>query len=269
MVEQSTPALVEITGTAHHVCHAVAVDEHRVKFKPAFFSQDIKTVIKKSQTTSTEDKHIETTVKETERAYRKRRHQRSLVPGNHGDVGGGWPAIPTGLKIWRLWNCIFGGTKVDNLHESLQDDDLQMSDIALEWMIREVDIVGFLCGISLKLYLAFLSENSTKPQKEEDRGWELYTGMPNWWGRHDTPRGAVLHNSLKELEKADSYRPLNNHGSGEPCLWNSKGVADMRDVTYQRLNQSGQEIKSAVWDSRHKIWQFEDFYAQNAQPRIY
>ncbi|SCN84025.1 uncharacterized protein FFB20_07114 [Fusarium fujikuroi] len=98
--------------------------------------------------------------------------------------------------------------------------------------------------------------------------WNLI-GMPNWWGRHDTPRGAVLHNSLKELEKADSYRPLNNHGSGEPCLWNSKGVADMRDVTYQRLNQSGQEIKSAVWDSRHKIWQFEDFYAQNAQPRIY
>ncbi|CCT75242.1 uncharacterized protein FFUJ_11267 [Fusarium fujikuroi IMI 58289] len=260
MVEQSTPALVEITGTAHHVCHAVAVDEHRVKFKPAFFSQDIKTSRRLRELTEKED------IREV------------WFPGNHGDVGGGWPAIPTGLKIWRLWNCIFGGTKVDNLDESLQDDDLQMSDIALEWMIREVDIVGsvtahhfsgFLCGISLKLYLAFLSENSTKPQKEEDRGWELYTGMPNWWGRHDTPRGAVLHNSLKELEKADSYRPLNNHGSGEPCLWNSKGVADMRDVTYQRLNQRGQEIKSAVWDSRHKIWQFEDFYAQNAQPRIY
>ncbi|CVL05937.1 uncharacterized protein FPRN_14183 [Fusarium proliferatum] len=108
------------------------------------------------------------------------------------------------------------------------------------------------------------------PQKEEDRGLGIYRCMPDWWGRRDISRGAVLHNSLKErLDKVDSYGPLNNHGSGEPCLWNSKGVADMGDVTYQRLDQSGQEIKSAEWDSRHKIWQFEDFYAQRGQPRIF
>ncbi|SCV50205.1 uncharacterized protein FFB14_11324 [Fusarium fujikuroi] len=261
MVERSAPAQVEITGTAHQIRHAVAVDEHRVKFKPALLAQDIKTLVKAA-------------IKDPKKEGIKKEDIREVwFPGNHGDVGGGWPAIPTGLKIWRLWNCIFGGTKVDNLDESLQDDHLQMSDIALEWMIREVDIATMVIAANVEDWVikGFMNDTLSLCYGSSFLRvfmWNLI-GMPNWWGRHDTPRGAVLHNSLKELEKADSYRPLNNHGSGEPCLWNSKGVADMRDVTYQRLNQRGQEIKSAVWDSRHKIWQFEDFYAQNAQPRIY
>jgi hypothetical protein len=112
--------------------------------------------------------------------------------------------------------------------------------------------------------------NDSKEDTIRNRGWELYRGMPNWSGRRDIPRGAVLHNSLKErLEKVESYKPLNNHGSGEPCLRNSKGVADMRDVTYKRFDPSGKEIKAPEWDARHKIWQFEDFHAQLAQPRIY
>ncbi|EWG54941.1 hypothetical protein FVEG_17427 [Fusarium verticillioides 7600] len=61
-------------------------------------------------------------------------------------------------------------------------------------------------------------------KEKKDRGWEFYRGMPNWSGRCDIPRGAVLHNSLKErLEKVESYNPSNNHGSGEPSLRNAKG----------------------------------------------
>ncbi|KAF5575896.1 hypothetical protein FPCIR_12913 [Fusarium pseudocircinatum] len=338
MVERSAPAPVEITGTAHHIRHAVAVDEHRVKFKPSLLAQDIKTVIKEAHAPNTDSERVKAAIKHPKKKNVENRSQTVLIkdtnkgdtekedirevwfPGNHGDVGGGWPAIPTGLEVWRLWKYIFGGTKVDNLGEPLQDDALQMSDMALEWMIREVDIVGKQhpgCQVNwchtldafkatmartekvqdrvikgfmhdtlslgygssfLKVFMWNLIETLpgiprwelNDPQKEEERAWELYRGMPNWWGRRDIPRGAVLHNSLKErLEKVGSYRPLNNHGSGEPCLWNSKGVADMRDVTYQRLDQSGQEIKSAEWDSRHKIWQFEDFYSQHAHPRIY
>jgi hypothetical protein len=102
--------------------------------------------------------------------------------------------------------------------------------------------------------------NDSKDEKE--RGWKLYRGMPNWCASRDIPRGAVLHNSLKErLEQVDEYRPRNNHGSGDPCLWNSEGVVDMKDVTYKRLGPNG-EIKDPDWDARHKIWQFEDFHSK-------
>ncbi|ENH69260.1 hypothetical protein FOC1_g10004796 [Fusarium oxysporum f. sp. cubense race 1] len=302
MVERNSPAPVEITGTAHHVRHAVAVDERRVKFRPALLAQDIKTVIKASKKEDTEKEDI----------------REVWFPGNHGDVGGGWPAIPTEMKGWALWKYIFSGTKVNNLVKPLKDNALQMSDMALEWMIREVDIVGkqhpgcqvnwchtldafknsmkvadtvekrvikgfmhdtlrFGYGSSfLKVFMWNLIEtlpgiprwelNDSK--EEKDRGWELYRGIPNFGAPRDIPRGAVLHNSLKErLEKVKKYRPLNDHGSGDPCLWNSEGVADMRDVTYKRLDPNGNEIKPAEWDSRHKIWQFEDFHAQLARAR--
>ncbi|EWZ79473.1 hypothetical protein BFJ63_vAg14693 [Fusarium oxysporum f. sp. narcissi] len=301
MVERNSPAPVEITGTAHHVRHAVAVDERRVKFRPALLAQDIKTVIKASKKEDTEKEDI----------------REVWFPGNHGDVGGGWPAIPTEMKGWALWKYIFSGTKVKNLVKPLKDNALQMSDMALEWMIREVDIVGkqhpgchvhwchtldafknsmkvtktvedriikgfmhdtlrFGYGSSfLKVFMWNLIEtlpgiprwelNDSK--EEKDRGWELYRGIPNFGAPRDIPRGAVLHNSLKErLEKVKKYRPLNDHGSGDPCLWNSEGVADMRDVTYKRLGPDG-EIKDPDWDARHKIWQFEDFHAQLARAR--
>ncbi|KAH7215591.1 hypothetical protein DER44DRAFT_653489, partial [Fusarium oxysporum] len=319
MVERNSPAPVKITGTAHHVRHAVAVDERRVKFRPALLAQDIKTVIKASKKENTEKEDI----------------REVWFPGNHGDVGGGWPAIPTEMKGWALWKYTFSETKVENFVKPLKDNALHMSDMTLEWMIREVDIVGkqhpgcqvhwchtlksfkasmkvaktvedriikgfmhntlrFGYGSSfLKVFMwhligkssSFLTRNNvtnymleTLPgiprwelndsKEEKDRGWELYRGIPNIGAPRDIPRGAVLHNSLKErLEKVKEYRPLNDHGSGDPCLWNSEGVADMRDVTYKRLNQNGEEIKPAEWDSRHKIWQFEDFYAQLARAR--
>ncbi|KAF5988630.1 short chain dehydrogenase reductase family [Fusarium bulbicola] len=284
MVERSEPAPVEITRTAHHVRHAVAVDERRVKFKPALLAQDNKTVVKAAETPETGNKQNK--------------------------------AVINGLEVWRLWKYIFSGTKVDNLGEPLKDENLQMSDTALEWMIREVDIVGkqhprcqvhwsdtldtfkksmnvaetakeritngfmhdtlrFGCGSSfLKVFMWNLIEklpgiprwelNDSKDVKK--RGWELYRGMPNLSAPRDIPRGAVLHNSIKErLDKVDSYKPFNNHGSGgDACLWTVKDekiAVDMRDVTYHRCGPDG-EIKDPDWDERHRIWQFEDFRAQ-------
>ncbi|KAF5587005.1 carboxy-cis cis-muconate cyclase [Fusarium subglutinans] len=138
MVERSAPAPVEITGTAHHVRHAVAVDERRVKFKPALLAQDIKTVVKAAETSKTGDKQNKAVIDGNNKGKKEEEDIREVwFPGNHGDVGGGWPAIPTGLEVWRLWKYIFSGTKVDNLGEPLKDENLQMSDMALEWMIRE------------------------------------------------------------------------------------------------------------------------------------
>ncbi|KAJ4088370.1 hypothetical protein NW760_013127 [Fusarium oxysporum] len=119
MVERNSPAPVEITGTAHH------------------------TVIKAAETPKTEDKDIKAVIKDSKKPDTEKEDIREVwFPGNHGDVGGGWPAITTELKVWRLWKYIFSGTKVKNLGEPLKDDALQMSDMALEWMNREVDIVG-------------------------------------------------------------------------------------------------------------------------------
>ncbi|KAF5250097.1 hypothetical protein FANTH_4650 [Fusarium anthophilum] len=317
MVERNAPAPVEITGTARHVRHAVAVDERRVKFKPALLAQDIKTVVKAAETPKTGDKKNKAVIDGNNKEKKEEEDIREVwFPGNHGDVGGGWPAIPTDLKVWRLWKYIFSGTKVDNLGEPLKDESLQMSDMALEWMIREVDIVGkqhprcqvhwsrsldtfkesmkvsnvveeritngfmhdtlrFGYGSSfLKVFMWNLIEtlpgiprwelNDSKDVKK--RGWELYRGMPNLSAPRDIPRGAVLHNSLKErLDKVDSYKPLNNHGSGgDACLWtvkDKKVAVDMREVTYHRCGPDG-EIKDPDWDERHRIWQFEDFRAQ-------
>ncbi|CVL07517.1 uncharacterized protein FMAN_14408 [Fusarium mangiferae] len=156
MVELSAPAPVDVTGTAHHIRHAVAVDEHRVKFKPALLAQDIKTVTKKARTPDTDNSRVKAATKDPKKEGTEKEDIRevwfpgldrlayryTLFSGSHGDVGRGWPAIPTGLKVWRRWKYIFGGTKVDNLDEPFQDDDLQMSDMALEWMIRKVEIVG-------------------------------------------------------------------------------------------------------------------------------
>lgn len=124
VVERSAPAPVSVTGTAKHIRHAVAVDERRVKFKPALLAQDIRNTCGKNG----ED------IREV------------WFPGNHGDIGGGWPALPKKLpsemgwkeRLWYIWST----RKPTNLDEDLDDNALQMSDMALEWMIREVDRVG-------------------------------------------------------------------------------------------------------------------------------
>jgi Uncharacterized alpha/beta hydrolase domain (DUF2235) len=97
---KATPPLPAVRGTAEHVRHAVAIDERRVKFKAALFSQE--------QHAAPED------IKEV------------WFPGNHGDVGGGWDAE---------------AIKDGPARESPKDDYFQLSDIALKWMIDEIDDV--------------------------------------------------------------------------------------------------------------------------------
>ncbi|UZP32451.1 hypothetical protein NXS19_000267 [Fusarium pseudograminearum] len=132
VVENSAPAPVEITGTAKHVRHAVAVDERRVKFKPALLAQDIRTV-----------------VKEAKEAAAQKEAEKRLVwfPGNHGDIGGGWPAMPElvepdKMPWYKRLACVFKSMKPDDVTADLKNHDLQMSDMALDWMIREVTLVG-------------------------------------------------------------------------------------------------------------------------------
>ena len=61
--------LPTVLGTAHHVRHAVSIDERRCKFKAALLQQDMKAC-----GTDCED------IKEV------------YFAGNHGDIGGGWLA---------------------------------------------------------------------------------------------------------------------------------------------------------------------------------
>lgn len=79
--------------------HAVSVDERRCKFRPALLQQDRR---------QAGVEHMEDDIKEV------------FFPGNHGDVGGGWLA-PGDNGIVE------------------EDDPLQLSDLALEWMISELD----------------------------------------------------------------------------------------------------------------------------------
>ncbi|KAM0541184.1 hypothetical protein ACHAPJ_013348 [Fusarium lateritium] len=254
VVEKNAPAPVEVAGTAQHIRHAVAVDERRVKFRPALLAQDIKNNLQDQSNHTHED------IKEV------------WFPGNHGDVGGGWPALklksPDEMwfleRIWNSWSTL----KPKNLDElKLKDDRLQMSDMALEWMIREVDLVGkknpesavhwcdsvkerfrknmrdeekvnkhvihgfmhdcLSIGYGTALFkvlmwnfmeiLPFVPrwELNDKATKDKDQGWESYRGWPNLGACRDIPRKAILHNSLKErLEKVDNYKPKNNHGEG-------------------------------------------------------
>jgi hypothetical protein len=122
VVEKNAPAPIAVTGTAKHIRHAVAVDERRVKFKPALLAQDIRN-----------DKANKEDIREV------------WFPGNHGDIGGGWPAVDRSkFTTWQRIKYVLGSLQANNLPDNLEleDDRLQMSDMALEWMIREVDIVG-------------------------------------------------------------------------------------------------------------------------------
>ena len=80
--------------------HAVAIDERRCKFKVALLQQDKR---------QAKTEHKEDDIKEV------------FFPGNHGDIGGGW--APQG----------------NNSLQDEADDPLQLSDLALEWMISELD----------------------------------------------------------------------------------------------------------------------------------
>ena len=106
---QKNPPLPAVRGTARHIRHAVAIDERRVKFKAALFSQEQKK----------DESHKGDDIKEI------------WFPGNHGDVGGGWPLENSDNEHQKD-----GGVCLDSTH-----DAFQLSDIALKWMMDEIDNV--------------------------------------------------------------------------------------------------------------------------------
>ncbi|KAF0327311.1 sporulation associated protein [Colletotrichum asianum] len=67
VLEKKTTANMKVQGTADIIRHAVAVDERRVKFKPALFDQD-------TASDGIRQEHI----------------KEVWFPGNHSDIGGGW-----------------------------------------------------------------------------------------------------------------------------------------------------------------------------------
>ncbi|OTB11214.1 hypothetical protein K445DRAFT_370439 [Daldinia sp. EC12] len=116
------PPPVSVLGTANHVRHAVAIDERRVKFKAALLAQDIH---------HPDYNKDEEDIKEV------------WFPGNHGDVGGGWPAPkPTDTNKPRSWwdtiKEALTGSKPQGASQNNRADPYQMSDVALHWMINEV-----------------------------------------------------------------------------------------------------------------------------------
>ena len=118
------PRPVSVLGTAEHVRHAVALDERRVKFKAALLAQDQK-----------HKDHKADDIKEV------------WFPGNHGDVGGGWPAPKPEEKqekksIWQRFRRFWFKQEDKNASKVVSDDPYQMSDVALSWMIRELELVG-------------------------------------------------------------------------------------------------------------------------------
>ncbi|KAK1496458.1 hypothetical protein CCUS01_02805 [Colletotrichum cuscutae] len=221
-----------VKGTATYVRHAVAVDEFRVKFKPALLAQDITKLSNKGR-----HRHAEDDIKEV------------WFPGNHGDVGGGWSAIkddptwkdrelqrireeklkngdfrtddiPDYLNPPTLWNrflrMLGRGQKEEELDDS---EDMQLSDIPLSWMIRELELAD-------EEYKKKSEENEICPLikrwelDDKTKQWKLCQWPLNKGGPRDIPRNAILHESLhRRLHNDEHYEPQNNHGNlKEACL---------------------------------------------------
>ena len=126
VLERNAPVPMPVKGTADFIRHAVAVDERRVKFKPALIAQDVRA----SHKTHEDTKAV-------------------WFPGCHGDVGGGWPAGEDDnlddrgqLSLWQRIKNFFSTSKAKEATKDVRKDPFQMSDVALSWMIHELDLVG-------------------------------------------------------------------------------------------------------------------------------
>ncbi|OAA45084.1 hypothetical protein ISF_09612 [Cordyceps fumosorosea ARSEF 2679] len=256
VLERKTPVPVAVGGTAQFVRHAVAVDERRVKFKPALLAQDIR---------DSKHKHDDEDIQEV------------WFPGNHGDVGGGWPALDNNpldqnnlekMTLWQLVKNFWTSRKAQGASGSLDDDRLQMSDIPLAWMIHQVELIGdkdtraaVHWGRSLDKFKALMDDRDKRKEEAEtgfmhdclafgygtgfikvlmwkfmewlpfitrweldgvdpdDKGWKNMRFPLNKAAARDIPRKAVLHASLIERLKDKTYFPSNNHGGSlPPCL---------------------------------------------------
>jgi hypothetical protein len=170
VLEKEPPVPVPVTGTAEYVRHAVAVDEKRVKFKPALLAQDIRSC-----------NHHHEDIKEV------------WFPGAHGDIGGGWPAQKE--KKNRKDNDPDAQYEDDEVREPESTtwwewiknhlpwrsgksqkplvDSFQMSDIPLSWMIREIELIG---EKHEEHALIFTDRLQTFKKKLQNRTKEALTG---------------------------------------------------------------------------------------------
>ncbi|KAI3317045.1 hypothetical protein HD806DRAFT_398394 [Xylariaceae sp. AK1471] len=286
-LERHTPVPVPVKGTAHYVRHAVAVDERRVKFKPALLSQDIRA------TADIDDEDI----------------KEVWFPGCHGDVGGGWPAVAENpldtnkdISKWTLWQKLknlFTTRKPTEASTDVRADPFQMSDIPLAWMIRELELVGekdAAAAIEFSKNLAGFKRQFEKKKKQALTGvihdslsfgtgtgfftvllWKFMEWLPfitrwemekNIWvnvrfplnggAARDIPRDAVLHESLIwRLNNDPTYCPGNNHGERlPPCLKHKGTVAPVRELdTDQTAFNTTQQVKP---DPNHQTYSFAD-----------
>ena len=131
--------LPTVLGTAEHIRHAVSIDERRLKFKPALLNQD-----------QMRSENAEEDIKEV------------FFAGNHGDVGGGWPAPGD-----------FGDDDESN-------DPVQASDFALEWMITE---------------LLSLQPDNPNDQLTFNRNLDVF--LQNFRSKSDVAATAPLHDPLR------------------------------------------------------------------------
>lgn len=136
---RSPKYLPTVLGTAQHVRHAVSIDERRLKFKPALLNQD-----------QMRNANGEEDIKEV------------FFAGNHGDVGGGWPA-PGDLG-----------------NDDESTDPVQASDFALEWMITEL-----------------LSLKADNPNAKLTFNQNLDVFLQNFRSKSDAAATAPIHDPLR------------------------------------------------------------------------
>ena len=127
-----TMKMKRVEGTAEHVRHAVAIDERRVKFKAALLQQDSddKPDSKDPNTAKRSEDSVpllaKNSVQSDETDSSKEDIKEVWFAGNHGDIGGGWSAYPN------------MDSEDEAPTENVKDDQFQLSDIALKWMIDEL-----------------------------------------------------------------------------------------------------------------------------------
>jgi uncharacterized protein (DUF2235 family) len=159
VLEREAPVPQPVVGTANHVRHAVAIDERRVKFKAALLAQD-----------KEDAEHNHEDIKEV------------WFPGCHGDVGGGWPASKDNafdngeeeqMTVWQRIKHFWSTRKEKGPGKALGADRLQLSDVPLAWMIREVELVGEQdppAALKWRPNLHHFKEHFTKKKKHAMRG---------------------------------------------------------------------------------------------------
>ncbi|KAI2623300.1 hypothetical protein GGR54DRAFT_46782 [Hypoxylon sp. NC1633] len=263
ILESKAPMPVPVTGTAHYVRHAVAVDERRVKFKVALLAQDIR-----ASTHDHED------IKEV------------WFPGGHGDVGGGWPASADNpldnsqhMTVWQRIKNFWTTRKAKDPTKDIRSDPFQISDIPLSWMIRELELVGKADPSAAVKWSNNVNGFKRRFQKNKQQAlngfvhdclrfgygagfftvllWKFMEWLPiitrwelehttNEWknvrfplnggATRDIPDDAVLHESLVwRLHNDDCYHPPNNHGGDlPPCLKHKGSVVEVEPVMETR-----------------------------------